>query len=127
MNVLWSLPRAAPVLLRHLTAYAELAARDLGRAQREATAQLVASMLVISSLFFVALMVCLAVVAATWDTTHRLQAIAAMGGGFALLALGAVAYRSRVVRDRSPLLSAVRREWQTDRVILDRILTSVDD
>jgi uncharacterized membrane protein YqjE len=127
MNVLWSLPRAAPVLLRHLTAYAELAARDLGRAQREATAQLVASMLVVVSLFFVLLMVCLAVVAATWDTTHRLQAIAAMAGGFALLALAAVAYRARVVRGRSPLLSAVRREWQTDRVILDRILTPVDD
>jgi uncharacterized membrane protein YqjE len=117
MNVLWSLPRAAPILLRHLTAYAELAARDLGRVQREATAQLVASVLVVASLFFVILMVCLAVVAATWDTPHRLQAIAAMGGGFALLALCAVAYRSRIVRDRSPLMSAVRREWQTDRIL----------
>jgi uncharacterized membrane protein YqjE len=127
MNVLWSLPRAAPVLLRHMAAYAELAARDFGRAQRDATTQLLASVLVIASLFFVVMMICLAVIATTWDTPHRVTAIAWMAGGFALLALGAVLYRSRIMRDRLPLLSAVRREWQTDRVILDRILSSTED
>ena len=34
MRVLWSLPKAAPALLRHLGAYVELAALDLERAKR---------------------------------------------------------------------------------------------
>jgi len=54
--MLWSLPRAAPVLLRHLAAYFELAALDLARTQRELTAQLVASAILAVSLLFAVLM-----------------------------------------------------------------------
>ena len=36
MRVLWSLPKAAPALLRHLGAYVELAALDFERAKRDA-------------------------------------------------------------------------------------------
>jgi uncharacterized membrane protein YqjE len=47
-----------------------------------------------------------------------------MGGGFLLIAIAAVIYRARLGRARSPLLSDVKREWQEDRVILERILSS---
>lgn len=124
MRVLWSLPKAAPVLLRHLAAYVELAGQDLARAQQEVTAQLVASAILAVSVLFAVLMGCLAVVAGTWDTPYRLAAIAWLGGGFLVLAVLAALYRSSVARAQSPLLSSVRREWQEDRVILERILSS---
>jgi uncharacterized membrane protein YqjE len=124
MSMLWSLPKAAPVLLRHLAAYVELAALDLAKAQREIGAQLLASAIVAVGIFFALMMGCLAVVAATWNTPYRLAAIAWMGGGFVVLAVGAAIYKARIARTQTPILDSVRREWHTDRMILDRILSS---
>jgi uncharacterized membrane protein YqjE len=124
MSMLWSLPKAAPVLLRHLAAYVELAALDLAKAQREIGAQLFASAIVAVGIFFALMMGCLAVVAATWNTPYRLTAIACMGGGFVVLAVGAAIYKARIARTQTPILDSVRREWHADRMILDRILSS---
>jgi uncharacterized membrane protein YqjE len=124
MRMLWSLPKAAPVLLHHLAAYLELAGLDLAKTQREVTAQLMASAVMLISVFFALLMGCLAVVASTWNTPHRLTAIAWMGGGFLVLAALAALFRSRLAREQAPFLASVRREWQEDRVILERILAS---
>jgi uncharacterized membrane protein YqjE len=121
---LWSLPKAAPALMRHIGAYIELVALDLARAQREITAQVVAAAIAAICALFALFMFCLGVVAYTWDTAYRVAAIAWMGGGFLLIAIAAVIYRSRLARARSPLLSDVKREWQEDRVILERILSS---
>jgi uncharacterized membrane protein YqjE len=122
MRLLWSLPKAAPVLLRHLAAYVELAALDLAKAQREITAQVKAFAIVAVSVFFALLMACLAVVAATWDTPNRVAAIVWMGGGFLVVAVGAAIYQARLARSQTPILDSVRREWHADRVILERIL-----
>jgi uncharacterized membrane protein YqjE len=124
---LWSLPKAAPALMRHIGAYIELAALDLARAQREITAQVVASAVAAICALFAVFMFCLGVVAYTWDTAYRVAAIAWMGGGFLLIAIAAVIYRSRLSRASSPLLSDVKREWQQDRVILERMLSSDED
>jgi uncharacterized membrane protein YqjE len=124
MSMLWSLPKAAPVLLRHLAAYVELAALDLAKAQREISTQLLASAIVAVSILFALLMGCLAVVAATWNTPYRLIAIAWMGGAFVVLAVGAAMYKSRIARLQTPILDSVRREWHADRMILERILAS---
>jgi uncharacterized membrane protein YqjE len=118
------LPKAAPALMRHIGAYLELVALDLARAQREITAQVVASAIAAICALFAVFMVCLGVVAYTWDTAYRVAAIAWMAGGFLILAIGAIIYRARLARSRSPLLSDVKREWQEDRVILERILSS---
>ena len=127
MRALWSLPRAAPALLRHIGAYIELAALDLAKTQRELSAQLVATAVAAISLLFVLFLGCLGVVAYTWDTPYRVAAIAWMGAGFLVVAVVAWIYRSSVSRARSPLLSDVRREWQEDRVILERILSSDEE
>jgi uncharacterized membrane protein YqjE len=124
---LWSLPKAAPALMRHIGAYVELAGLDLARAHREITAQVVASAVAALCVLFALFMACLGVVAYTWDTAYRVAAIAWMGGGFLAIAIVAVIYRARLSRDRSPLLSEVRREWQEDRVIVERILASDED
>ena len=125
--MLWSLPKAAPALLRHLAAYIDLASLDLARAYRETAAEVLASAIIVIGGLFAVFMGCLAVVAYTWDTPHRMSAIGWMGGGFLAVALLAAAYRSRIVRAKSPLMDSVRREWQEDRVLLERILSSEED
>jgi uncharacterized membrane protein YqjE len=125
--MLWSLPKAAPALLRHLAAYIDLASLDLARAYRETASELMASAIIVIGGLFALFMGCLAVVAYTWDTPHRVGAIGWMGGGFAGIAIVAAVYRSRLVRAKSPLMDSVRREWQEDRVLLERILSSEED
>ena len=121
---LWSLPKAAPALMRHIGAYVELAGLDLARTQREIMAQIVASAIVAICGLFAVFLICLGVIAYTWNTPYRLAAIAWMAGGFIVVAIGAVLYRARVARARSPLLGDVRREWHEDRVLLERILSA---
>jgi uncharacterized membrane protein YqjE len=125
--MLWSLPKAAPALLRHMAAYVDLASLDLARSCRELAAEFIASAVLAICALFAVLMACLAVVALTWDTPYRVAAIAWMGGGFLLLAILAAVYRSSIVRAKSPLLGSVRSEWQEDRVILERILSNDQD
>jgi uncharacterized membrane protein YqjE len=127
MRLLWSLPKAAPALLRHMAAYAELAGLDLERTQHEISARLLASAILGICVFFVILMACLVVVALTWDTSHRVVAIVWMGAGFILVAIIAASYRSKLLKGQPRFLDAVRREWEEDRVILERILASEQD
>lgn len=123
MRLLWTLPKAAPALLRHFAGYAELAGEDLEQTQREIGAQLLAAAIVGIALFFVILSSCLLVVALTWDTPYRVPAIAWMGGAFLLIAVVAGVYRSTLIRAQAPLLASVRQEWAEDRVILERIIS----
>ena len=124
MRGLWSLPKAAPALMRHIGAYIELAGLDLARTHREITAQVVASAIVAICVLFAVFLICLGIIAYFWDTPYRVAAIAWMAGGFLVAAIAAAVYRARAARARSPLLSDVRREWQEDRVILEKILSS---
>jgi uncharacterized membrane protein YqjE len=127
VRLLWSLPKAAPALLRHLAAYADLASLELARAGREIAAQIVASAIVAICSLFALSLGCLAVIAYTWDTPHRVAAIAWMAGGFLGLALAAAVYLAGVARSRSQFLASVRREWLEDRVLLERLLSSDQD
>jgi uncharacterized membrane protein YqjE len=126
VRLLWSLPKAAPAILRHLVAYTELVGQDLERTQRDFGTRLLASAILGLCVFFVILSGCLAVVALTWDTPYRLAAIAWMGGGFLLVAIIAALYRSKVIGGQTPFLGTLRREWAEDRVILERILSEQD-
>jgi uncharacterized membrane protein YqjE len=110
--------------MRHIGAYIDLAGLDLARTQREITAQVVAVAIIAICVLFAVFLTCLGIVAYFWDTPYRLAAIAWMAGGFLVIAIGAAIYRSRAARARSPLLSDVRREWQEDRIILEKILSS---
>ena len=44
--MLWSLPKAAPALLRHIAAYVDLASLDLAKTRREFAAEFIASAVV---------------------------------------------------------------------------------
>jgi uncharacterized membrane protein YqjE len=127
VRLLWTLPKAAPALLRHAAAYADLASLDLARARREIVAEFLASAIAAICGLFAVFMGCLAIVAYTWDTPHRVSAIAWMGGGFLGAAIVAAAYRANAVRAKSQFLASVRRQWQADRVLLERLLSSDQD
>jgi uncharacterized membrane protein YqjE len=126
MRVLWLLPKAAPALLRHLAAYVELVAYDLAQSQRDLAANIVASAIVGVCLFFALVMCCAVVVALTWDTPHRIAAIVWMGGGFLAVAVIAMIYRSKAMKEQAPFLASVRHEWKEDLVLLERILADED-
>lgn len=126
MRVLWSLPKAAPALLRHLGAYLELAAYDLERAKRDAVSGIIVAAVVGVALLFTVLMGCAAVIAVTWDTPNRLAAIAWMGGAFLATAVIAMIYRSKTAAGQAPFLDSVRGEWKEDSVIVERILADGD-
>ena len=110
--------------MRHIGAYIELAGLDLARTHREIMAQVVASAIVAICVLFAVFLTCLGIIAYFWDTPYRMAAIAWMAGAFLVAAIAAAVYRARAARARSPLLSDVRREWQEDRVILEKILSS---
>jgi uncharacterized membrane protein YqjE len=127
VRALWSLPKAAPALLRHLVAYAELAALDLARAQRELGSIFVAVAIAAVCGMFCLFLACLAIIAYFWDTPYRVLAIGCLAGAFLLLALIMLIYSKRLSRARTPLLSDLRREWQQDRVILEHALSSDEE
>ena len=127
MRGLWSLPKAAPALMRHIGAYVELVGLDLARVHREITAQVIASAIAAVCVLFALFLTCLGVVAYTWDTSYRVAAIAWMGGGFSVVAIVALIYGFSLARSRSSLFTDVRREWQQDRVLLERLLSADED
>jgi uncharacterized membrane protein YqjE len=113
--------------MRHIGGYIELIALDLARAQREITVQVLAAAVAAICLLFAVFMACLALIAYTWDGAYRVAAIAWMCGGFLVVAVVAIIYMSRLARARTPMLTDLRREWQQDRVILERILSSDEE
>jgi uncharacterized membrane protein YqjE len=123
VRLLWTLPKAAPALLRHLAAYVDLASLDLARTQREIAQQLVAGAIFAVAAVFAVLLGCLLVVAFTWDTPYRVTAIASMAGVFLVVAAIAAVYRAKAARAQSELFASVRREWQEDRLLLERLLS----
>ncbi len=106
MRGLWSLPKAAPALMRHIGAYVELVGLDLQRTQREIMAQVVATAIVAICMLFTVFLVCMGVLAYTWNTPYRIAAIAWMAGVFIVVAIGALIFRARIAREP---LADVRR------------------
>ena len=117
------LPRAAPVLLRHLGAYAELAAQDLARSRTSWRSRLGAIVLLLLGLAGSAAMACVAIVAANWDTPHRMTAIYLLLFFFASLGLIAALYSRQLRVAHPPLFGELRREWHLDQAILARLIS----
>jgi uncharacterized membrane protein YqjE len=122
VRVLWLLPKAAPALLRHIGAYVELVALELEQSRRDLTVNMLAAVVAGVCVFFAVLMGCVVIVALTWDTPYRVPAVAWTGGAFVAVAVLALIYRSKVMKDQPPFLAAVKREWQEDVVVLESIL-----
>jgi uncharacterized membrane protein YqjE len=126
VRLLWSLPKAAPALLRHFAAYVDLVSLDLGLAWSDIVAEFVATAIMAVCGVFALLMGCVVVVACTWDTRYRVAAVAGMAAAFLVGGIAAAFYRMSVVRAKPRVLDSVRRQWHADRALLERILASSD-
>ncbi len=102
-------------------AYIELVGFDLDQSRRDTSANILASVIVGVALFFAVLMGCALVIALTWNTPHRIAAICWMGGGFIAIAVIAIVYRSNAMQAQQPFLATVRREWQEDSALFERM------
>ncbi len=114
--------------MRHIGAYIDLAGLDLARAQREITAQLVAigdrrDLRVVCGVLGLPRGRGLHLGHALSGGRHCVDGRRVPGAGHRGRHLSGRAS----ARARSPLLADVRREWQEDRVILERILSSDED
>src|SRR5258705_13673787 len=95
IGALLSLQRAAPVLLRHLSAYAELAGQDLAASKIDFAARARSALILVMSTVFALVMLCACVIAATWDTPYRLAAVASLAGLFVIIAGAAALHLGR--------------------------------
>ncbi|MDP8983860.1 MAG: phage holin family protein [Pseudomonadota bacterium] len=127
MRLLWLLPKVAPVLLRHMMGYVDLAGLELEQSRRDFGTRMLAAAILGVCIVFLLFSGCLLVVALTWDTPYRVAAVAWIAGGFLLAALIAAAYGRQVAKRQVPFFGTVRREWEEDRVILERLLASDED
>jgi uncharacterized membrane protein YqjE len=94
----------------------------LTAAQAHFKGRLIAIGVVVVAAVFTLLISCVAVIAATWDTPHRMLAVYCMLGCFAGILVIALAGLSQGNSRGPALFASVKREWALDRVILDRIL-----
>ena len=123
MRTVRSVSQLAAVLLRHLGAYAELAEEDLARCRIQIGLAAGGLLMLLASLLFAVQMLCLAAVAAAWDTPARMPVILGLLGFFTILLVGAAIHLRRLRRARTPLFLAVRREWEFDRRKLSSFLS----
>lgn len=114
--------RSLPVLWSHLGAYARLAVLELAQYRARWRLRIVALALVATGLAGALAMGCVAVIAANWDTAHRMAAIYALLGGFLALALVAAAVSRRQWQSQPPPFPRLRSELSIDREILARLL-----
>ncbi len=122
MSGWWSLPRAAPALLKHVIAYLELAHQDFERWQTALRTRIIAGLVAGISALFALIFLCVAVVALTWDTPYRMTAIWSLVGLFVALTIIGGIYASNAASTSPKMFATVSKEWQADRVVLDEIV-----
>src|SRR5882672_1124413 len=124
IGTLLSLQRAAPVLLRHLSAYAELAEQDLAVSKVEVAASIRAGVSLVVSAIFALMMICACVIAATWNTQYRFTAVATMAAVFIAAVIVSALILARAPKRRP--FAAVRGEWQRDRLLLEQLMSQAE-
>ena len=117
------MPRAAPLLWRHLGEYAELATQDLGCARAMLRARVAGVLILAVGVAGSAVMLCFAIIAAYWDTPQRMTAICSLMGFFLIAALIAAAYGRYLRGSQPPLFAQLRQEWRLDQPIFARIVS----
>ena len=107
--------RLISALLRHGTAYAELFAAEATAALQGLQRRLLGWLVAAVAANLALLMGCAWVIAATWDGPRRLPAIAALCGGFAVVALAGVwIARSATRAPGERAFARLAAEWDED-------------
>jgi len=116
-----------PAVLRHLEAYAEIAGADARDAAAVVARRLLALLLAAAASFIALLMLCVWLLALTWDGPWRTWTAAGLALVFAAgaAALAIPVLRRRAKRDEE-FFPRLRQELGRDRELFDRALNGGD-
>ncbi len=119
MPSLSSLSRLVPIALRHLDAYTEIAEKDMQDALSALARRATLAMIAFGASLISVLMVCIGIIAVTWDGPYRALVPVALA---AVFAAGAAWSRSAAHRRRAgkpTLFAGVRAEIAKDRELIE--------
>jgi len=116
--LLSSLPAAAPIMARHLSAYAELACADATLLAHALARRLLAVAVALLGIGFALLLGCVWLVGGVWDTPWRSPTLAALILMFIALAVFGSLQAARRWQAGSEPFAALRGEWSKDRRLL---------
>lgn len=125
LRALQKLPQIVPILIRHLDAYVELIEQDLAEAAKALITKARALALLAISAVFALSMLCLLVIAATWDGEYRLLAIGGLAALFVTVC--AVMAAKLLRRPTDGAFATLRREWRQDRALFEAWLARLKD
>jgi uncharacterized membrane protein YqjE len=117
------LPKVAPVAVRHLAAYVDLAAAESTRAVAAMKPRLMGYVLTFIAALFTLLMGCLWIMIAVWDTSWRSATAGMLCAVFLLLTVGGALYASRAWLPGTRPFEHLRSELERDT----RMLTELTD
>jgi uncharacterized membrane protein YqjE len=122
LRAMQTLQRAAPVLLRHVASYLELAKHDVTVTSATLLRRLTMLLIIIVSGLLSLCLACVLVIAAMWNSPYRLLTIGLLVAGFAIIGITLSIYL--ITRPRLQPFIVVRREWKVDRALINRWLLS---
>lgn len=111
-----------PALLRHLEAYAEIAAEDAREAAVIVARKLTVVLVAAAAAFVALLMFCAWLLALAWDGPWRNWVAAGLAVGFALLAIGLALPVLRRGAATPAFFMRTRLEFGRDRDLMERTL-----
>ena len=121
------LPRTGSLLLQHIAAYADLLTQELALSGNGFRLRLTGLLLLAASLIGATTMLCVAIIAANWDTPRRMIAIYVLLAVFVGLAVVAAGYvRNLRLRQPQPF-ARLRHEWRLDRELMADLLSGHDE
>jgi uncharacterized membrane protein YqjE len=122
-TVLERVPQVASLVVRHVAAYGELLAEDLGAARAALERRLWLSAILAVAVLLCIEMACVWVLAMTWNTPDRQWAICGMALFFVVVAAAcAMALRAQRGQGRA-MLPLSSQEWQKDQRLLTELLS----
>jgi uncharacterized membrane protein YqjE len=114
------LPKVAPVAVRHLAAYVDLAAAESANAVAAMKPRLMGYALTFIAALFTLLMGCLWIMIAVWDTAWRGATAGILFAAFLLLTIGGALYASRGWLPGTRPFEHLRSELERDtRLLID--------
>jgi len=112
----------ASLVVRHASAYGDLMAEDLGAAWSALQRRLLAgAVMAAAGLLFVQMM-CVWILAMTWDTVDRQWVIGTIAGFFFLITCAAGMFLRTLTGRRPAVFNLSAQEWDKDQHLLTEVL-----